>query len=44
MTTQPAPNRSGPLKEPHPDATRTGLPIVPCFYCGARGWCEHRQP
>jgi len=25
-------------------ATRTNLPEAPCFYCGDRGWCKHRQP
>jgi hypothetical protein len=23
---------------------RSDLPAEPCFPCGARGWCEHRQP
>lgn len=24
--------------------TPTGLPTSSCFYCGARGWCDHRSP
>ena len=27
-----------PAPEPSP------LPSAPCFYCGERGWCRHRQP
>ncbi len=26
------------------EANRATLPDRPCGRCGARGWCDHRQP
>lgn len=32
------------LSDDEIEGQRTTLPTAPCFHCGDRGWCAHRDP